>query len=78
MLDVPIFSDVVNMVSRGVLKRHVGCCNHGATWGVKKPCGIDVTSVILINFILFLFLFYFLKLKYVFRMCMLINDIFSI
>ena len=26
--------DAVNMVSRGVLERHVECCNHGATWGV--------------------------------------------
>ena len=25
--------DVVNMVSRGVLERHVGCCNHDAMWG---------------------------------------------
>ena len=29
-----IFWDVVNMVLRGVLERHIGCCNHGATWGI--------------------------------------------
>ena len=34
VLYVQIFFDVVNMVSRGVLERHVGCCNHGTTWGV--------------------------------------------
>ena len=56
VLDVQIFWDVVNMVSRGVLERHVGCCNHGATWGVLTPCGIDVTSVVQINFILFYFI----------------------
>ena len=27
------FLDIVSM-SRGVLERHVGCCNHDATWGV--------------------------------------------
>ena len=43
------FLDVVNMVSRGLLECHVGCCNHGATWGVETSCGIDVTSVFLIN-----------------------------
>ena len=26
-----IFLHVVNTVVRGVLERHVGCCNHGAT-----------------------------------------------
>ena len=35
MLDVQFFFffflDVVNMVSRGVLERHVVCGNHGAT-----------------------------------------------
>ena len=30
------FLDVVNMVSRGVLERHVGCCNHDSTWGVRN------------------------------------------
>ena len=34
MLDVHIFFDVENMVCRGVLERHVGCCNHGAKWDV--------------------------------------------
>ena len=29
-----LFLDVVNMVSQGVLGRHVGCCNHGVTWAV--------------------------------------------
>ena len=24
--------DVVNMVSRGVLQRYIGCFNHGTTW----------------------------------------------
>ena len=57
MLDVKIVLDVVNMVSCGVLKCHVGCCNHGARWGVYAPCGIDVTSVVLINFILFILFF---------------------
>ena len=28
------YSNVVNMVSRGILERHVGCCNHGGTWDV--------------------------------------------
>ena len=59
LLEVQIFLNVINMVSRGVLECHVGCCNHG----------IDVTSVVLINFILFS------KPKYVFKICMLINDI---
>ena len=31
--ELGVFLDVVNMVSRQVLERHVGCCNHGATWG---------------------------------------------
>ena len=66
MLEVQIFLNVVNMVSRRVLERHVGCCNHGATWGVRMPCRIDVTSVVQINlilfhFILFLFYFYFIS-----------------
>ena len=34
MLDVQIFLNVVNIVSYGMLERHVACCNHGATWGV--------------------------------------------
>ena len=34
VLDVQIFLDVVNMVSRGVLEYHVGRCNHGAMWVV--------------------------------------------
>ena len=29
-----IFLDIVNMVSRGVLERYVGGCNHGTRWGV--------------------------------------------
>ena len=58
MLEVEnFFLNVVNMVSCG---------------GIQIPCGIDVTSVVLINFILFYFIF--LKLKYVFKMYMLIND----
>ena len=34
MLEVQIFLNIVNMVSYGVLERHVVCCNHGATSGV--------------------------------------------
>ena len=56
-VDVQTFWDVVNKVSCGVLEHHVGCSNHGATLGVKTPCGIDVTSGDLINFILFNFTF---------------------
>ena len=49
------------MVSRGVLECYVLCCNHGAMWGVLMPCGRDMTSVVLINFIIFFsFLFLFL------------------
>ena len=79
MLKVQIYFNIVNMVLCEVLECHVGCCNHGAMWGVEMPCRIDITSYVLINFILFyshlLFLFYFifLKLKYVFKMCKLIN-----
>ena len=32
------FFNIINMVSRGVLERHVGCCNIDATWGVQTPC----------------------------------------
>ena len=84
MLVVNIFLNVVNTASRTVLERHVGWCNHCASWGAKTQCGIDVTSVVLINSILFYFLFYFyflfstfLKLKYVFKMCILINSVFN-
>ena len=52
VLDVQILLDIVNIVSRGVLERRVRCSNHGATWG-----GIDVTSVVLINFIYFILFF---------------------
>ena len=34
VLYVQFFFNVVNLVSRGVLERFVGYCNHGATWGV--------------------------------------------
>ena len=45
-------------------------CKHGVTWDVKTLCGINVTSIFLINFILLLF-YFISKLKYVFKMCML-------
>ena len=28
------FFNVVNVMSHGVFKRHVGRCNHGVTWSV--------------------------------------------
>ena len=33
VLYVQIFLDVVNMELHRVLERHVGCCDHGTTWG---------------------------------------------
>ena len=33
MLNVQIISNVVNMVSRGLLEHHTGYCNYDATWG---------------------------------------------
>ena len=66
MLDVPIFLNFVNVVSRGVSERHVGCCNHGATRGFLNATHNerDLSSPNQFHFKLFSFsfLFYFINL----------------
>ena len=72
VLDVKFFFlDVVNLVSRGVLERNVGYCNHSATLrclnAIRNRRDFSCPNP-----------FHFLKLKYVFKVYMLIDDTFSI
>ena len=51
------------MVLRGMLERYLGYCSHGVTWSVKTPCRRDVTSVVLINFIIYIYIILIILLK---------------
>ena len=46
MLDVQFFGDVVDIVSRRVLERHVGCCNHGSSSELKNTSKLVLSHCI--------------------------------